>query len=45
MLIDPPIGELLEQVLINVEPETLGEIIVRVRDIYESRRLAAVDRL
>jgi phosphoglycolate phosphatase len=35
MLIGPPIGELLEQVLINVEPETLDEIIVRFRDIYD----------
>lgn len=35
MLICPPIGELLEQVLINVDPKTLDEIIVRFRDIYD----------
>jgi phosphoglycolate phosphatase len=35
MLIGPPIRELLEQVLINVEPEALDEIIIRFREIYD----------
>jgi phosphoglycolate phosphatase len=35
MLIGPPIRELLEQVLINIESETLDEIIIRFRDIYD----------
>lgn len=35
MLIGPPIRELLEQVLINVEPKTLDEIIIRFRETYD----------
>jgi phosphoglycolate phosphatase len=35
MLIGPPIRELLKQVLINVEPEALDEIVIRFREIYD----------
>jgi phosphoglycolate phosphatase len=35
MLIGPPIWELLKQVLSNVEPEALDEIVDRFRDIYD----------
>jgi phosphoglycolate phosphatase len=35
MLIGPPIRELLEQELIDVEPEALDEIIIRFREIYD----------
>jgi phosphoglycolate phosphatase len=35
MLIGPPIRELLEQVLIDVEPGTVDEIVIRFREIYD----------